>query len=277
MLGVKLGPLLIPLRALRNWSISTAAANVVLGERMRERVADLTRARAVAVEIPNWADGRLVHPVASADNTLRRAWGLQNAFVVAYSGNLGRAHDRATMLDAIARVEAAGIADIRWLFIGGGKELSELKADAETRRLASVLFRPYQPREILGESLSVADVHLVTLRPALEGLIVPSKIYGILAAGRPAIFIGDGDGEIARLLARGRCGTVVAEGDAEGLARQIIALSQDPATAAAMGDRARALFDATYDLPFAVRRWEDLIAAITSGDINRSADASSSA
>lgn len=261
-LGVKIGPLQAPLRALRNWSLKTAKVNVVLGERMAERVAALTRGRASTITIPNWADGRHVHPVAPDANTLRRAWALENRFVVAYSGNLGRAHDRSTMLDAIAILEAAGGDTIRWLFIGGGKQLRELKAEAEARQLRSVLFQSYQPREVLAQSLSAADVHLVTLRPDLEGLIVPSKIYGILAAGRPAIFIGDRDGEIGRLLDRAGCGVTVAEGDAKALAATISDWCQSPQRVADMGRKAHALFTSTYDLPFAVARWRNLVAQV---------------
>jgi glycosyltransferase involved in cell wall biosynthesis len=137
--------------------------------------------------------------------------------------------------------------------------LRELKAETEARQLRSVLFQAYQPREVLAESLSAADVHLVTLRPDLEGLIVPSKIYGILAAGRPAIFIGDKDGEIGRLLDRADCGVTVAEGDAKALAATILAWSQAPQRAADMGQKARALFTSSYDLPFAVQRWKALM------------------
>ena len=96
-----------------------------------------------------------------------------------------------------------------WLFIGGGALYQDLQAQVERRRLTSVHFRPYQPSERLAESLSVADVHLVSLRPELEGLIVPSKFYGIAAAGRPTIFVGDKDGEIAQLIARHACGQTV--------------------------------------------------------------------
>ena len=69
--------------------------------------------------------------------------------------------------------------------------------------------RPYQPKERLGETLGIGDVHLVSLDPAMEGLIVPSKFYGIAAAGRPTIFIGAEDGEIARLLEANGCGFTV--------------------------------------------------------------------
>ena len=87
--------------------------------------------------------------------------------------------------------------------------------------------RPYQPKERLGETLSVGDVHLVSLDPALEGLIVPSKFYGIAAAGRPTIFIGSKNGEIARLLEEVGCGFTVTPGDGEALAGRILALAGD--------------------------------------------------
>src|SRR5262245_3258216 len=87
--------------------------------------------------------------------------------------------------------------DIVWLFIGGGALYRQFETEIRCRGLRSVQYQPYQPRDRLADSLSAADVHIVSLRPALEGLVVPSKFYGIAAAGRPTIFIGDKDGEIA--------------------------------------------------------------------------------
>ena len=76
-------------------------------------------------------------------------------------------------------------------------------------KLANVVFRGYQPREQLAATLSAADVHLVSLNPKLEGLIVPSKIYAIAAAGRPAIFLGHPQGEIAKIIQETGCGFTV--------------------------------------------------------------------
>jgi glycosyltransferase involved in cell wall biosynthesis len=121
------------------------------------------------------------------------------------------------------------------------------------------MFRDYQPRERLAESLSVADVHLVSLRPELEGLIVPSKLYGVLAAGRPCLFIGAADGDIARVLARHDLGRTIAPGDGMALAAAVEELANDPGGSDRRGQKARAVFDAEYDKPTAVARWEDLI------------------
>jgi glycosyltransferase involved in cell wall biosynthesis len=90
-------------------------------------------------------------------------------------------------------------------------------------------------------------------------LIVPSKFYGIAAAGRPAIFIGDGDGEIARLLAKHRCGFAVAQGDGIGLARAGLELAANPKLCQQMGEQARQAFETEFDKPLAVARWERLL------------------
>ncbi len=109
----------------------------------------------------------------------------------------------------------------------------------------------------MSESLSAPDVHLISLRPELEGLIVPSKYYGIAAAGRSAIFIGDTDGEIARVLKQSETGAVVAQGDGKELADTVLRMAHNPATADEQGRRARVLFERESDRPavLAARLW----------------------
>ncbi|MFZ1103733.1 MAG: hypothetical protein WAN86_12980 [Hyphomicrobiaceae bacterium] len=85
--------------------------------------------------------------------------------------------------------------------------------------------RPYQPRN----ELSVADIHPITLRPEFEGMVVPSKFYGIAAAGWPAIFIGDPNGEMTRVIARAGCGESVRQGDGAGHAEAMLQLASNPA------------------------------------------------
>ena len=244
--------------------------NVVLGERMARHISGLGVPSERVRIVPNWADGEVIAPVDHGANALREEWGLGDAFVVGYSGNLGRAHEIDTLLDAIAVVEkgaAAGLGmpargtrqPVLWLFIGGGALFDPLKEEVARRGLISVRFKPYQPSELLAQSLSAADVHLVSLRPELEGLIVPSKFYGIAAAGRPAIFIGDTDGEIARLIRRHECGRTVALGDGAGLAQTIIDLAADPAACQRMGVRARQAFEVELDKPIAIGRWEEAL------------------
>jgi len=122
-------------------------------------------------------------------------------------------------------------------------------------RLLAVLLKPYQPREGLAMSLGLADVHLVSLQPSMEGLVMPSKVYGVAAAGRPLVYIGDPGGEIAEIVSRHDIGLAVRAGDAEALAAALLELKADPRRRLAMGARARALFEAQYDKPIALERW----------------------
>ncbi|MGE0055179.1 MAG: glycosyltransferase family 4 protein [Hyphomicrobium sp.] len=276
------------MKSVRDRSLKAASANVVLGDLMAKRVEALGVAPDHILIISNWADGGLVTPLEPAHNSLREDWKLSDKFVVGYSGNLGRAHEYTTLLDAIEELEkrscvkpsnierpcnnedhSSAITSIPvtppivWLFIGGGALYDAFQREAKARGLTSVVFKPYQPRDRLSQSLSAADVHLVSLRPDLEGLIVPSKFHGITAVGRPTLFIGDPDGEIAQLVKRYDCGLTVPQGDGSALAAAIRDLARDPERRARLGANARRAFEAAFDKPIAVTSWQRLLAEVT--------------
>jgi colanic acid biosynthesis glycosyl transferase WcaI len=265
-LGVALRPqwLARSLKAARNASLRRAAANVVLGERMRQHLLtqgiDPTRLRV----IPNWADAVSVLPKPAAESAIRTSLQLQGQFVVAYSGNLGRAHEFDTFLGA-ARLLSADPA-FTFLMTGGGARMDALRRAVEEDGPGNFIFLPYQPRELLADSLTAADVHLVSLVPALEGLIVPSKFYGILAAGRPAIFIGDPQGELARVIRAEDVGVVLGVGDSQGLADVLKALRDSPVRLNLLGRNARSLALAEYTCDHATTAWlallKDLVPAL---------------
>lgn len=237
----------------RTRSLGRADANVVIGERMRDVLVTLGVAAESVHVIHNWADNNLA-PLAHADNPLRAQWHLADKFVVGYSGNLGRAHEFATLLGAAELLRAEP--SIVFLFIGAGHQMGPLRRDVESRGLtAAFRFHDYQPREMLSRSLGVADLHWISLRPELEGLIVPSKLYGILAAARPVLMVGDPDGEVGRVVSAEACGMVVPVGDAKGLALAIRTLHSDPGLRGHMGARARALYDDRYTPSSALDRW----------------------
>lgn len=245
------------LEALSQASLRGAHRIVTLGETMRARI----RAKGVAPEritvIPNWSDGAAVTPVPPGRNRFRAEHGLDGRFVVLYSGNLGLAHEFATLLGAAELLSDE--ADIVFLFVGDGPRKREVREAAEGRGLRAVRFLPYQPRERLAESLGAGDVGAITLRPELEGCLVPSKLYGVMAAGRPVLYVGGRCGEVAEVVRAAGCGMAVEAGDVAALAAAIRQLRAAPAEAAAMGARGRAWYLERFDRPRATRAWADLV------------------
>jgi glycosyltransferase involved in cell wall biosynthesis len=244
-------------QALRDWSMAQARANVVLGYRMRDyfigRGVKLQSLRIIA----NWADGVAVRPKTAAASELRRSLGLQDHFVVAYSGNLGRAHEYETLVVAAQLLRAEP--QFVFLMIGGGALMAGLQQRVRELQLPNFRFLPYQPRESLADSLAAADVHLACLLPQLEGLIVPSKVYGVFAAGRPVGFIGDLDGELPYEIRGAQCGFAVKCGAGADLAVHLRDLRVDEGRRLAMGARARRLFEERHTLEHAVRQWLELL------------------
>jgi glycosyltransferase involved in cell wall biosynthesis len=183
---------------------------------------------------------------------------LRDKFVVGYSGNMGRAHEFATLLDAAHRLRDDS--DIMFVFIGAGAQRAAIEEEVKRRGLTNVLFQPYQPRERLALSLSVPDLHIISLRPQLEGLIVPSKFYGIAAAGRPTLFIGDADGEIPRILNAYQCGATVSIGDVDSMLRYIRSLAQgNNGLRDQQGNNARMAFEREFSQSLAVDAWRQLL------------------
>ena len=242
-MGVRLmrGVLGGALQALRNASLCGAEMNVAVCSSMAARLAAQGVPRERLTVISNWADGKVIRPLAPRDNPLRAAWGLGERFVVGYSGNLGCAHLVDPVVELITLL--ADEPKLAFLFIGAGSGYGILRAAIAERRLENVVFRPYQDRAKLRLSLTAPDLHLVTLRPEWEGLVMPSKLYGALAAGRPILFIGDPEGDAARIVRAGP-GLVANPEEMPALAAQIRALRRAPARLARMGAAARAAYDA---------------------------------
>jgi colanic acid biosynthesis glycosyl transferase WcaI len=259
-LGVRFlrGPVGHILSYFRDISLNVAKANVVVGQCMAERV----RSRGISADrihvIHNWSADEQISPVCNTKNPLREKWGLADKFVIGYSGNLGRAHEFETLLTTSERFR--NNPNIIFLFIGGGHQLDELTRRVKQLGLGhSFQFIPYQDHANLKYSLCVPDVHWISLRPELEGLIVPSKFYGIAAAGRPMIAITAKDGEVARLIDQHQCGLLVEPGNVDGLEKAIVLLSTDNGRRAAMGTCARMMLEAQFTSRQAFEHWRDLL------------------
>ena len=272
-IAVARGPVGRMLRRARDASLRACKRVVVIGTLMAERVAHSGVAPDRIAVIPNWSNDADIVPLPDHSPDLRGAWGIaDDAFVLAYSGNLGRAHEYDTLLAAAMRLRARR--DIVFLFVGGGHMSEALAARVAASGLTSFRFVPYQPRERLSQSLATGDAHWISLRPDFEGLIVPSKVFGICAAGRAVVAVCAADGELPRLLVPAGAGISVMPGDDAALAAAIAALADDPARTTQMGRAARALLDGGYTRAAAFARWRDLLDRC-GGDTAQTSDARS--
>jgi glycosyltransferase involved in cell wall biosynthesis len=222
---------------LNRFLVRRAARIIALGDTMSSRLVRGKGAEAAKITvIHNWADTSAIVPSDKA-NPFASAHGLETRFVVLHAGNIGLSQNLDVVIEAAGLVKAR--ADILFLFIGDGNRKAALAALAAARGLDNVRFLPFQPRDQLRWTYASSDVCLVSLKPGLSGYIVPSKLYPILAAGRPYIAAVEAISEVAALTERHRCGVMVTPGDAAQLAAAVVRLADHKGERDSMGARAR--------------------------------------
>jgi len=237
-----------------------ADAVVALGDRMRRRLVEQKGAdpRRVHV-IHNWADCDAIVP-GPKDNGFARANGLGNRFVVMHSGNVGLSQNLEILIEAADRLRS--LERLTIAIVGDGAKRDVLQRKARERGLDRIVrFFPYQPKETLHDSFSSADVFVVSLKAGIEGFIVPSKVYGILAAGRPFIAATDPSAEPAMIARETGSGLVAQAGDPDALAAAIVSMYNDPAGTREMGVRARETAR-RFDRKNAVQAYHDLFTRV---------------
>jgi glycosyltransferase involved in cell wall biosynthesis len=239
--------------------------NVAIGERMAANLRGIGIPENRICVIPNWCADPTILPTSQSSNSFRHAWGLADKFVVGYSGNLGRAHEFGTVLEA-ARL-LSNEPGIMFLVVGGGHFIEAFSRRVQELNLGRQFrFLPYQDQATLNISLGVPDLYWISLKPELEGLIVPSKFYSIAAAGRPMVVIGASTGELATLVKRHHCGYVVSPGDAFTLAELLRRESSDPSNLARMGQAARSMLDTYFSRHQACGRWDEVFGMLMAED-----------
>ena len=238
------------------FTVKRADRIIALGDTMKRRLVETKHADPQKIRvIHNWSDAQGIQPGAK-DNAFAREHGLLNKFVVMHSGNVGMSQDVDALLDVAALL--ADRPDVVIAIVGEGARKAFLQQEVERRSLANVRFFPYQAKARLNESFATADVFIVSLKRGLAGFIVPSKVYGVLVAGRPFIAAIEPDSEVAQIAREHDCGIVVEPGNREQIATAIRQLHDDPAYRARLGANARAA-GLLYDRPRAVEAYRDVL------------------
>lgn len=248
------------------FTLSQSDAVIALGHDMKELLLRSYRGNLSASNVhvvQPWAEGDKLWPTDRHANPLLDQAGLRNTFNLIYSGNLGLAHDVDTITQAIR--QTATDHALRWVFVGSGKRYDALKMQAAEERWQNATFLPFAPREMLNQSLNMADVHLVSQLPQFTGIVVPSKLYGIFAVGKPTLMVGPADCECSRAIKGHDAGLVVECGDVDGLVSAVKRLRDDPNLRQRMGANARNAFARNYDRPVACDRIERILLGAVDG------------
>jgi colanic acid biosynthesis glycosyl transferase WcaI len=259
--AVELGRLESPtlvalLRRLVEFYLSRADRVIAIGETMRSRLeAKGARPERLRV-ISNWVESSELTP-KERNNDWAIQQGLVGKFVVMHSGNVGHAQN----LDALVRAGSfmRDLDDLVVAIIGTGARHTELVELTERLDVRSVRFLPYQSREVLPSSLSAADIHVVGLAKGLSGYVVPSRVYGIMAVGRPVIVAAESTSETAQLVESVGCGIVVEPGRPDILTRVIRLAHSGAYDLEEMGRRAREYAVEEADRKIAISRYRNVL------------------
>lgn len=217
---------------IHRWALKQASRVIVLGEDMRERVLSkgVDPARVVVVR-----DGAAIpQTIPSQDHPIARQLRDGFDFVVLHAGNLGSYGAWQTLVDAARLLARDGIG---FVFVGEGSMRRHVEALA--RGCPAVRFLPFQPPEHVPYVLAAGDLQVVTVRRGLEGVVVPSKLYPILAAGRPVLAVAPEESDVARIVKRANCGAVADPDDPSSVAAVVREVYRNRAELGPMGQRAR--------------------------------------
>jgi len=219
-------------------------------------VEDKSKGLASVSVIPNWGDVDVIEPTAKEENVLLQELNLVDKFVVHYSGNHGRTHDLLSLVEAAKLLEEE--ADIHFVFIGEGSGKAEAVARAEEFSLNNVTFRTFVDRSELNTSLNASDVSVVAFKQGMAGISVPSRLYNLMAAGKPILAVVDDASEVADVIREAEIGVTVPPESAKLLAEQILKLKSDSAARTRMAVNSRNEAVAKYSYEAIKQQYRDL-------------------
>ncbi len=231
-----------------------AARTIVLCERAKELVVREYGLKPERVHvIHNWADPDAIRPIDKSESSFARTHGLDRAFTVLYSGNLGLYYEFDSLLSLAERMRDDP--DFRLVFIGAGGRRGWIASEIERRGLRNVQMHPYQPFETLNDSLNACDVSLVTIARGIEGISFPSKLYSSLAVGKPILAVSERGSELQRMVNDADAGFWIEMGDIDGLVEAVRRLRSDADMRRRMGQSARQCMERHYTVATAAREY----------------------
>ena len=236
---------------------SRAKSLIVLSDTMKNRITSKhPQVESKTTIIHNWANSDWIKPLAKKQNWFACEHGIDRKFTVLYSGNLGRCHDVETILGTIKLLKNDAI---QFVFIGAGAKHDVCRQTVAEWGLDNCTFLPYQDRKNLPYSLTACDLALVSIAPGMEGIVAPSKLYGVMAAGRAIAAICEPHSYLRELLAEAGCGSCFNNQDSYGLANFIRHLAVNPSLSVEMGASGRHYLENNFTPQIIARQYSQVL------------------
>lgn len=248
------------IQAAAHWLYNRVTAIIVIGRDMANIAGTKCKDRSKIHVITNWADLDIVKPNARPKNNVLKVHGLLDSFVVQYCGNMGRTHGVEYLVKSAEKLQADH--SIHFLFIGSGARKSWLEREVAKLKLANITILPRCPREELAEHLNACDLAVISFVPGMRGVSVPSRMYNVMAAGKPILAVTDADSELAMVVVEEKIGWVVVPGEVDSLTLAIQGASSDPERLNAMGNRARQVAEEKYAFAEIIQQYRKLFQSL---------------
>ncbi len=248
------------LQAISNYIYHQSDAIIAIGKSMMQHLINKGVSEKKIILIDNWADPKDFDIIPGILNPIRQKFNLENKFVIVYSGNMGVVHDFELVKQAMLRYKENS--DFAFLFIGEGKKKLELIAYCQEKEIHNVFFLPYQPREMIRFSMRAGDVALITQEKRTIGLVVPSKFYGSIAAGRPILAVAPIQSELGQMIQKYQCGLCIDNDDSQGFLDAIEKFRKDTKFYQISAQNSQDIFGRYFSRSVATERFADFIKEI---------------
>lgn len=231
---------------------------VVLGRDMEARLqAKLSGSNQSGFSIiPNWGESAAIHPELRTENPVRAKHGLNEKFVIQFSGNLGRTHGLDDLVELAKRFK--GRADVHFLVFGWGAGRQWLEEQIEVLNLSNMTLLPPCEKAELGDYLTACDLFFMPFKKGMEGISVPSRLYNVMAAGSPILAVAGKTSELAQVVEEEAMGWVVSPGDVDSMIAVVEEAMLQPEQLSVMSEHARAALEAKYTREHVVQQFTKL-------------------
>ncbi|MCM3670905.1 glycosyltransferase family 4 protein [Mesobacillus maritimus] len=246
---------------------------IVVGNDMSETLKKRFKNKKVPkhVVINNWTNQNEIVPL-SKDNleiqTFLNTYNLLGKFMIMYSGNLGLYYDLENIIKVTEYFKNHN--DLAFVFIGDGAVKEKMKEFVNEKNIKNVHFLPYQPREFIKYSLNAADLHLVVNQKGIKGVSVPSKIYGVMASGKPILGVLEQGSEAQMIIQRSDCGKVVNPQDYKGITEAIECFyKMKKENLQQLGLNGRKYLEKNFKKEISIGKYKEILKKVTENDLHQ--------